>query len=78
MKLVAWLVSNRLVSLEALSRPVQNPNRVPVEDVQSCLEREYGSFFAPLEPEYYLPDVTFEDPLSSLAGIDNYRGNVDM
>lgn len=50
----------------------------PVGDVMRCLEREYVSFFAPLEAQFYEPTVTFEDPLSSLAGLDAYRGNVDL
>ena len=48
------------------------------DEVMGCLTREYLSFFAPLEPEFYEPDVSFDDPLSSLAGLDAYKGNVDM
>mmetsp|Transcript_1249 Transcript_1249/g.3749 ORF Transcript_1249/g.3749 Transcript_1249/m.3749 type:complete len:360 (+) Transcript_1249:158-1237(+) len=51
---------------------------VAKEDVVSCLRREYRSFFAPLEAEYYAPEVTFDDPLSSLSGLKAYRNNVDM
>ena len=33
-------------------------------DVMKCLSREYRSFFAPLEDEYYSSSVTFDDPLN--------------
>jgi Uncharacterized conserved protein (DUF2358)/SOUL heme-binding protein len=42
------------------------------------LEREYTSFFNPMEREWYSERVTFEDPLTSLSGVDQYQGNVDM
>ena len=42
-----------------------------------CLSREYRSFFAPLEGEYYSSSVTFDDPLN-LSGLKAYRNNVDM
>ncbi|KAJ1454810.1 hypothetical protein M885DRAFT_464775 [Pelagophyceae sp. CCMP2097] len=51
---------------------------VDVEDVRACLDREYRSFFDPLEAAFYLPDVSFDDPLSSLAGLEAYRKNIDM
>jgi len=51
---------------------------LPVEDVMQCLRREYISFFDPLEADKYLSDVTFNDPLTSLSGLDAYRANVDM
>ena len=47
-------------------------------DVMKCLSREYRSFFAPLEDEYYSSSVTFDDPLNSLSGLKAYRNNVDM
>ena len=47
-------------------------------DVMKCLSREYRSFFAPLEDEYYSSSVTFDDPLNSLEGLKAYRNNVDM
>ena len=31
-----------------------------------------------LEADFYDPSVSFDDPLSSLSGLDAYRGNVDM
>ena len=42
------------------------------------LRAEYESFFQPLLPELYNPDVTFADPLISLSGIAAYKSNVDM
>ena len=27
---------------------------------------------------WYAPDVTFDDPMTSLSGVDSYRKNVDM
>jgi len=59
-------------------RPANRFAATPKADVMKCLEREYRSFFAPLEDAYYEAGVTFDDPLSSLAGLDAYRGNVDL
>jgi len=42
------------------------------------LRREYDSFFQPMEDELYIKDVSFEDPLISLSGLDAYRNNVNM
>ena len=42
------------------------------------LEREYNSFFQPMEDNLYNPSVTFADPLISFEGIEKYRNNVDM
>lgn len=49
-----------------------------ISDVMQCLTREYRNFFDPLESEYYAKSVRFEDPLSTLSGLDAYRSNVDM
>ena len=52
-----------------------NPNKASLRaavakaDVMKCLSREYRSFFAPLEDEYYSSSVTFDDPLNSLSGL---------
>ena len=76
-----------LAAARALVAPPSAPRRVSrsalaasvtKSDVAKCLRREYVSFFAPLESEYYSSSVTFDDPLSSLSGLDAYRGNVDM
>lgn len=49
-----------------------------VDDLKKVLEREYVSFFNPMRTEYYSPLVTFEDPLTSLEGVEQYQQNVDM
>ena len=49
-----------------------------VERLKKVLEREYVSFFSPMETEYYTSDVTFKDPLNDLAGVDAYENNVNM
>ncbi len=49
-----------------------------VDQLKKVLAREYVSFFNPMEKQYYSSDVTFQDPLTSLAGIDKYQDNVDM
>ena len=42
------------------------------------LEREYATFFQPMETELYSPDVEFVDPLINLNGVDAYANNVGM
>ena len=37
------------------------------------LEREYATFFQPMETELYSPDVEFVDPLINLNGVDASR-----
>lgn len=49
-----------------------------VDQLKRVLAREYVSFFNPMEKEYYSSDVTFQDPLTSLVGVDRYQNNVDM
>eukprot|EP00429_Kryptoperidinium_foliaceum_P016791 CAMPEP_0176033694 /NCGR_PEP_ID=MMETSP0120_2-20121206/16645_1 /TAXON_ID=160619 /ORGANISM="Kryptoperidinium foliaceum, Strain CCMP 1326" /LENGTH=422 /DNA_ID=CAMNT_0017367023 /DNA_START=146 /DNA_END=1412 /DNA_ORIENTATION=+ len=49
-----------------------------VGKLKTVLEREYVSFFDPMQKEYYAPDVSFDDPMTSLAGVDAYQNNVDM
>lgn len=49
-----------------------------VTQLKKVLRREYVSFFDPMQPEYYSNDVSFDDPMTSLAGVDNYKKNVDM
>lgn len=52
--------------------------RSAVSDLKKCLLREYTSFFNPMEREFYSPTVSFDDPMTSLAGVDAYQNNVDM
>ena len=49
-----------------------------VAKLKKVLEREYVSFFDPMQREYYAKDVSFDDPMSSLTGVDAYQNNVDM
>jgi hypothetical protein len=49
-----------------------------VEKLKKVLEREYVSFFDPMQREYYAKDVSFDDPMTSLSGVDAYQNNVDM
>lgn len=46
--------------------------------LKKVLEREYVSFFSPMETEYYAKDVTFDDPLNALSGVEAYENNVNM
>ncbi|MGK3736935.1 MAG: hypothetical protein ACI90V_003778 [Bacillariaceae sp.] len=52
--------------------------RKSVDKLKKVLEREYVSFFDPMQCEYYSNDVTFDDPMTSLTGVEKYKGNVDM
>lgn len=49
-----------------------------IADLKKVLVREYTSFFDPMERDYYSPTVSFDDPMTSLAGVDAYQKNVDM
>jgi len=49
-----------------------------VNQLKKVLRREYISFFDPMECEYYSDDVSFDDPLTSLTGVQKYKNNVDM
>jgi hypothetical protein len=49
-----------------------------VGKLKKVLEREYVSFFNPMKREYYAKDVSFDDPMASLSGVDAYQNNVDM
>ena len=49
-----------------------------VTKLKRVLEREYISFFDPMEDSWYSPSVSFVDPMTELSGVDSYRNNVDM
>lgn len=49
-----------------------------VAQLKKVLRREYITFFDPMERDYYAEQVTFDDPMTSLAGVDSYQNNVDM
>ena len=42
------------------------------------LQREYASFFNPMEKELYDPAVSYDDPLTSLRDVDAYESNVEL
>ena len=46
--------------------------------LKQVITKEYISFFNPMVDSWYAPDVTFDDPMTSLSGVDSYRDNVDM
>jgi len=47
-------------------------------ELARCLEREYTSFFSPMERKFYAPNVEFIDPMTRFQGIDKYQNNVDL
>ena len=49
-----------------------------IKKLKRVLAQEYTSFFNPMIDSWYAPDVTFDDPLTSLSGVKSYRNNVDM
>lgn len=49
-----------------------------VSKLKQVLAKEYITFFSPMVKSWYKPDVTFDDPLTSLSGVDSYAQNVDM
>ena len=49
-----------------------------VQRLKKVLQREYTSFFDPMQCEYYSDSVSFEDPMTALEGVDKYKNNVDM
>ncbi|KAL7525743.1 hypothetical protein ACHAXR_001138 [Thalassiosira sp. AJA248-18] len=49
-----------------------------ISKLKRVLAQEYISFFNPMVDSWYAPDVSFVDPMTSLSGVDSYRGNVDM
>jgi len=71
-----WSTSS-LASEEASLKRIKLLNQ-NVQSLKRVLEREYISFFNPMKTEFYAPDVTFVDPLTSLSGVSSYQANVDM
>eukprot|EP00527_Entomoneis_sp_CCMP2396_P006492 CAMPEP_0198139662 /NCGR_PEP_ID=MMETSP1443-20131203/2943_1 /TAXON_ID=186043 /ORGANISM="Entomoneis sp., Strain CCMP2396" /LENGTH=434 /DNA_ID=CAMNT_0043801861 /DNA_START=97 /DNA_END=1401 /DNA_ORIENTATION=+ len=49
-----------------------------VKQLKRTLEREYASFFSPMERDFYAEKVTFDDPMTNLEGVAAYERNVDM
>ena len=54
------------------------PTKESVDKLKKVLKREYSSFFDPMQREFYASSVTFDDPLTSLSGVEAYQNNVDM
>lgn len=68
-------------SLDALRMSSSQPsmtNARPTVDLEKCLQKEYATFFSPMEKKFYRDDVTFDDPLTTLSGVDKYQNNVDL
>ena len=63
------------VEEEAPSSPTGD---LRVNTLKAGLRDEYNSFFQPLLRELYSDEVSFEDPLISLSGMDAYKANIDM
>jgi hypothetical protein len=51
---------------------------VKKQALKECLRREYASLFDPFERQFYTPDVSFADPMTSFTGMEKYQSNVDM
>lgn len=49
-----------------------------ISKLKKVLQREYVSFFDPMETQYYDENVRFTDPLNDLGGVKAYQNNVDM
>ena len=64
--------------LSSLAATTTTTKESSVTELKKVLEREYATFFNPMRTEYYAPNVSFDDPLTSLAGVDAYKANVDM
>jgi hypothetical protein len=72
--------STRLMSTTAALTSDTNTQELSsnIAKLKRVLEQEYISFFNPMVDTWYAPDVTFNDPMTSLSGVDSYRNNVDM
>jgi hypothetical protein len=68
--------------------PIRNDNlsdqqnlhqlQAAAQELKQVLAEEYTSMFNPMRREYYFDEVTFQDPLTRLEGIDSYQSNVDL
>ena len=75
---IATPLAATTASTTTASTTANNNLQSAVTDLKKVLEREYVSFFDPMERDYYSPTVSFDDPMTSLAGVDAYQTNVDM
>ena len=46
---------------------------VKKQALKECLRREYASLFDPFERQFYTPDVSFADPMTSFTGMEKYQ-----
>ena len=67
-----------LSAAEASAKPGTVDAAFAKTAVMEGLRREYNSFFQPMEDDLYNPDVSFNDPLISLTGVEAFRNNVNM
>ena len=75
----ARLPTTHLPSTTIDSTDVQSSEvSTTVTKLKQVLAKEYISFFNPMVDSWYAKDVTFDDPMTSLSGVDSYRSNVDM
>ena len=72
-----YLSSTTTTTSSSSSSSIESTKQA-VEKLKKVLEREYVSFFDPMERSWYATDVSFTDPMTSLSGVDAYQGNVDM
>eukprot|EP00980_Cylindrotheca_fusiformis_P012613 scaffold3084_cov144-Cylindrotheca_fusiformis.AAC.61 len=64
--------------LGAVSSETTSATIEAVRNLKKVLYREYTSFFNPMQREYYAESVSFDDPMTSLSGVEAYQNNVDM
>mmetsp|Transcript_6170 Transcript_6170/g.15793 ORF Transcript_6170/g.15793 Transcript_6170/m.15793 type:complete len:294 (-) Transcript_6170:281-1162(-) len=70
-------VTSLVATLGVLSAPPSSFTTAKNALVRT-LREEYTSMFDPMRTEFYVPSVTFKDPMISISGISAYRNNVDM
>jgi len=75
--------STSAASTDTVASTTQSPSRQAklagtVAKLRQVLAKEYITFFSPMVSSWYKPDVSFDDPLTSLSGVEAYRSNVDM
>ena len=71
-------LSTKLMSTAATSDAQIDVIGASISKLKRVLEQEYITFFNPMVDSWYAQDVTFDDPMTSLSGVDSYRNNVDM
>ncbi len=75
---VGQRVGQSFMSTTTSSSSEQQQLSAAITKLKRVLTQEYISFFDPMVDSWYAPDVTFDDPLTSLSGVNSYRNNVDM